>query len=115
MVKIVGKDGNEEKFDSKDVEDSLKAAGLPERLAKEVAERVEKRVEDGWTTVKVRQETDVELRRLQEDIDRAYSTFKREGPMGDHLIGEQRTFRENDYSHDRPRQETKTEFRNAEE
>jgi hypothetical protein len=116
LVKIIGKDGEEEKFDSKDVEDSLKAAGLPERLAKEVAERIENRIEDGWTREKLRQETDVELRRLQEDIDRAYSTFKREGPMGEHLVGEQRTFRENEYSaQDKPRQETKTEFRNINE
>lgn len=116
MVKIIGKDGAEEKFNSRDVEDSLKAAGLPERLAEEVAERVENRVEEGWTKDKVRQETDVELRRLQEDIDRAYNTYKREGPMGEHLIGEQRTFRESEYSaSDRPRQETKTEFRNVEE
>ena len=113
MVKIVGKDGAEEKFESKDVEDSLKVAGLPERLAQEVAERVEKRVEDGWTSDKVRQETDIELRRLQEDIDRAYSTFKRSGPMGEHLVGEQRTFKE-EFSHEQPRQETKTEFRNVE-
>ena len=41
LVKIYGKDGKETKFDSKDVEDNLKAAGLPERVAQEVAERVE--------------------------------------------------------------------------
>jgi hypothetical protein len=116
LVKIIGKDGAEERFNSKEVEESLKAAGLPERLAEEVAERVENRVEDGWTKDKVRQETDFELRHLQEDIDRAYNTYKREGPMGEHLVGEQRAFRENEYSpSDRPRQETKTEFRNVEE
>jgi hypothetical protein len=52
------------KFDSKKLEDSLEKAGLSERLAKEVAERIEKRVADGWTREKLRQETDVELRRL---------------------------------------------------
>ena len=115
MVKIIGKEGEEEKFDSKDIENDLKAAGLPERLAKEVADRIDHRIEDGWTREKLRQETDVELRRLQEDIDRAYSTYKRQGPMGEHLVGEQRTFRENEYSpSDKPRQETKTEFRNVE-
>lgn len=115
LVKIIGKEGEEEKFNSKELEDSLKTAGLPERLAKEVAERIENRVADGWTKDKLRQETDVELRRLQEDIDRAYSSYKREGPMGEHLIGEQRTLRDGEYSpSDKSRQETKTEFRNVE-
>jgi hypothetical protein len=115
LVKIYGKDGNEEKFDSRDVENNLKAAGLPERLAKEVAERVENRVEDGWTADKVRQETDVELRRLQEDIDRAYSSYKQAGSMGEHSVGEQRTLREGEYApSDQPRHETKTECRNLE-
>jgi hypothetical protein len=114
LVKIVGKDGAEEKFDKKDVEDSLKAAGLPERLSQEVAERVENRVEEGWTRDKVRQETDIELRRLQEDIDRAYSMFKRSSSMGEHLVGEQRTFKDEFPINEQPRQETKTEFRNVE-
>jgi hypothetical protein len=116
LVKIFGKDGVEEKFNGKDIEDNLKAAGLPERLAQEVAERVEKRVENGWTKDKVRQETDFELRQLQEDIDRAYNTYKCEGSMGEHLVGEQRTLREGDYPPNvQPRQETKTEFKNVEE
>lgn len=115
MVKIIGKDGVEEKFNGKDVENSLKAAGLPERLAQEVAERLENRVEEGWTKEKIMQETDFELRQLQEDIDRAYSTFKREVPMGEHLVGEQRSINEEDYPSDaQPRQETKTEFKNVE-
>lgn len=115
LVKIYDKDGKEAKFDSKDVEDNLKAAGLPERLAKEVAERVDNRVQDGWTNEKVRQETDVELRRLQEDIDRAYSSYKRSGPMGEHSVGEQRTIREGEYMpSEQPRHETKVECRNVE-
>ncbi len=115
LVKIIGKSGVEEKFDVKNVENDLKDAGLPERLAEEVAERVENRVEDGWTDEKVRQETDIELRRLQDDIDKAYSTYKRSVPMGEHLVGEQRTAKENDFSpNEQPRQETKTEFRNVE-
>jgi hypothetical protein len=115
LVKIIGENGVEEKFDKKDVENNLKAAGLPERLAEEVAERVEKRVQDGWTNEKVRQETDVELRRLQEDIDRAHNTYKRSVPMGDHLVGEQRTGKENDFSpEEQPRHETKTELRSVE-
>jgi hypothetical protein len=115
MVKIYSKDGSETKFESKDVENDLKTAGLPERLAKEVAERVENRVENGWTTDKVRQETDVELRRLQEDIDRAYCNYKRSGSMSEHSVGEQRTLKEGEYApSDQPRSETKVECRNVE-
>lgn len=115
MVKIYSKDGKEEKFDRKNVERDLKAAGLPERLAEEVAERVEERVQDGWTTEKVRQETDVELRRLQEDIDRAYSNYKRSSSMSAYSVGEQRTMKEGEYApSDQPRSETKVECRNVE-
>jgi hypothetical protein len=114
LVKIYTKDGRETKFDSKDVENDLKAVGLPERLAKEVAERVEDRVEDGWTAEKIRQETDVELRRLEEDIDRAHSSYKRSGSMSEHSVGEQRTIREGEYApSDHPRHETKVECRNV--
>jgi hypothetical protein len=116
MVKIYGKDGKEEKFDSKDVERDLKAAGLPERVAEEVAERVEDRVQDGWTVEQVRQETDVELRRLQEDIDRAHASYKSATPMGPYSVGEQRVSRESDYSpRATPRSESKVELRNVEE
>jgi len=115
LVKIYSKDGIEQKFDSKSVEDDLKAAGLPERLAKEVAERLENRVQDGWTTDKVKQETDVELRRMQEDIDRAYNTYKRSSSIGEHSVGEQRTLQEGEYAPSvQPRSETKVECRNVE-
>lgn len=112
MVKIIDKDGKEDKFDSKDVEDNLKAAGLPERVAKEVAERVEDRVQEGWTMEQVKQETDVELRRLEEDIDRAYNTYKSQTPMGTHNVGEQRSLREENNPSERPRSESKVELRN---
>lgn len=115
MVKIYGKDGKETKFDSKDVENNLKAAGLTERVAKEVAERVEARVEDGWTTEKINEETDVELRRLQEDIDRAHASYKGAASMGAYNVGESRTMRESDNSPNaQPRSETKVECRNIE-
>jgi len=115
LVKIISDDGVEVKFESKNLENTLKEAGLPERLAKEVVEQVENRVEDGWTDEKVRQETDRELRRLQEDIEKAYTAYKRSGPMGEHLVGEQRTFSENEYTpSEQPRHETKTEFKNVE-
>ena len=61
LVKILTKEGLETKFDIRDVEADLKAAGLPERVAKEVAERVEQRVQDGWTNDQVKQEIEVEL------------------------------------------------------
>lgn len=115
MVKILTKDGKEEKFESKDVEDDLKAAGLPERVAQEVAERVQNRVQDGWTIDQVKQETDIEIRRLQEDIERAHSSYKSTTSMGAYNVGEQRTARESDYSPGvQPRSETKVEFRNVE-
>jgi len=116
LVKIIGKDGIEKNFDSKNLESSLKDVGLSERVAQEIVERVEKRVEDSWTTEKLRQETDMELRRLQEEIDKAYSSYKRSVPMGEHLVGEHRLFGENDFlPSEQPRHETKTEFRNVEE
>jgi len=116
LVKIYDKDGREEKFDSKNVERELKAAGLPERLAEEVAERVEDRVEDGWTVDKVRQETNIELRRLQEDIDRAYTSYKQSSSMSAYNVGEQRSAHEAEYGpRDQPRHESKVEFRNVEE
>jgi tRNA/tmRNA/rRNA uracil-C5-methylase (TrmA/RlmC/RlmD family) len=75
MVKILNRSGKEENFDSKDVERDLEASGLPERVAKEVAERVEDRVQDRWTNAKVNEQVDIELRRLEEDIQRAHSTY----------------------------------------
>ena len=114
LVKIYGKDGKEEKFDSKDVENQLKAAGLPERVAKEIAERVEDRVEDGWTTQKINEETDIELRRLQEDIDRAHASYKGQASMGSYNVGETRMTRESDHNpENQPRSEIKVEFRNV--
>ena len=75
--KIITRSGEEIKFDSKDVEDSLKAAGLPQRVAKEVAERVEDRVQDRWTIEQVNEQVDLELRRLDEDIQRAEDNYRK--------------------------------------
>jgi hypothetical protein len=76
IVKIISSSGNETKFDSKDVKKDLEAAGLPERVAEEVAERVEDRVEDHWTTIQVNEQVDIELKRLDEDIQRAEGNYK---------------------------------------
>ncbi len=115
MVKIIANDGSESRFDSKAVEDDLKKAGLPERVAKEVAERVEDRVADGWTAAQVKQETDIELRRLEEDIDRAHNLYKSSTPMGAYNVGENRSVRESDNSANvQPRSESKVELRNVE-
>jgi hypothetical protein len=115
LVKILTKEGLEVKFDSRDVEADLKAAGLPERVAKEVTDRVEERVQDGWTSEQVKQEIEVELRRLEEDIDRAYSAYKGKSSMGEHNVGETRSMRESDNSATvQPRSETKVELRNVE-
>jgi len=52
---------------------------------------------------------------VQEDIDRAYSTYKRSGSMGEHTVGEQRTLQEGEYApSDQPRSETKVGCRNVE-
>ena len=76
MVKIITSSGDEEKFDSKDVKRDLEQAGLPERVAEEVADRVDDRVEDHWTSNKVNEQVDLELSRLEEDIQRAQATYK---------------------------------------
>jgi hypothetical protein len=75
LVKIITSTGEERKFDSKNVESDLEAAGVPERVAEEVAERVEDRVEDNMTTAKVNEQIDIELKRLEEDIDRAHKSW----------------------------------------
>ncbi len=90
MVKIINRSGDEEKFDSKDIEKDLESAGLPERVAKEVAERVEDRVEDQWTSTKVNEQVDLELKRLEEDIQRAHNTYK-DRAMGQEMRTEDRT------------------------
>lgn len=71
--------------------------------------------QDGWTTEKIKQETNVELRRLQEDIDRAYLSYRSSGFMVEHNVGEQRTAKEGDYfAIERSRKETLVECRNVE-
>lgn len=75
MVKIITTSGEERKFDSKDVESDLEAAGVPERVAEEVAERVEDRVEDNMTTAKVNEQVEIELKRLEEDIQRGHNSW----------------------------------------
>ncbi len=108
------KEGAKPPFDIKTVENDLKTAGLPERVAAEVAERVQARVEKGWTPDKIRAETDVELRRLQEDIDKAYAVYKGSASMGAYNVGETRVMMESDNSPNvQPRSETKVECRNV--
>jgi len=76
LVKIISSSGHEEKFDSKDVKKALEAAGLPERIAQEVAKRVEGKVEDRWTTEQVNVQVDTELKRLVKDIQKAEGRYK---------------------------------------
>ncbi len=75
MVKIISSTGEETKFDSKDIEKDLEASGIPERVAEEVAERVEDRVEDNMTWAKVNEQIEIELKRLEEDIDRGHRSW----------------------------------------
>ena len=115
MVKITVNDGKEQRFESTDLEEDLRKAGLPERVAKEVVERVADRVQDGWTVDQVKHETDVELRRLQEEIDLAHSTYKGTTSLGAYNVGETRVTHEGDSSMNvQPRSETKVECRNVE-
>jgi hypothetical protein len=52
---------------------------------------------------------------MQEDIDRAYNTYKRSSSIGEHSVGEQRTLQEGEYAPSvQPRSETKVECRNVE-
>lgn len=76
MVKIISRSGSEEKFDSKAVKKDLEAAGLPKRVAEEVAKRVEDKVEDRWTTIQVNEQVDIELKRLDKDIQKAEGNYK---------------------------------------
>ncbi|MCW3999666.1 MAG: hypothetical protein NWE93_05460 [Candidatus Bathyarchaeota archaeon] len=115
MVKVYDESGKKQEFDRNEVQESLKAAGLPPRVAEEVAERVEGRVEDGWSAKKIHEETDVELRRLQDDIDKAHASYKGAESMGAYNVGETRFARESDSTPGaQPRSETKVECRNVE-
>lgn len=78
LVNIISTSGKEEKFYSKNVIKDLEAAGLPERVAEEVSERVEDKVQDHWTTVQVNEQVDIELKRLDEDIQKAEGNFRNE-------------------------------------
>ncbi len=90
LVKIVNRSGKEEKFDSKDVKKDLEAAGLPERVAEEVSERVEDRVQDHWTTNQVWQEVNVEMKRLEGEMERAQNNINmRSGQTMESRMGQE--------------------------
>jgi hypothetical protein len=74
LARNVNQSSDEEKFERKDVERYLEAAGLPQRVAEEVAERVEISVKDHWTRTRVNKQVDLELKRLEEELQRAAST-----------------------------------------
>lgn len=93
VVKIITRSGEEEKFDSKNIEKDLEAAGMPERVAEEVAERVEDIVQDRWTFDKVYEQVDIELKRLEEDIQRAHSSYKQRLTRETSELGESTTER----------------------
>lgn len=76
MVKIVTTSGDREKFDSDDIERDLEAVGFPARIAEEIAERVEGKVQDGWTVTQVKEEIDLQINRVHEDVHRAYNNYK---------------------------------------
>jgi hypothetical protein len=76
LVKIETSSGDKEKFDSKKIEYDLKADGMPKRVAEEVAERIEAKVQDGWSTSQITEQVAIEIKRLKEDTDRAFDTYK---------------------------------------
>ncbi|MGQ4891784.1 MAG: ATP cone domain-containing protein [Candidatus Njordarchaeia archaeon] len=53
-IKIIKMDGSEEEFMKEKIVNSVKLAGAPEGVAKEIAEDVEKAVEEGMTTRQIR-------------------------------------------------------------
>ncbi len=67
----------EEGFDSKKVKKPLQAAGLSERVATEVSEKVEDDVQDGWTVEQVKDDTLRQLRNIHETIGRAAENYAR--------------------------------------
>lgn len=76
MVRNVNRLSEAEKFERKDVERYLEAAGLPQRVAEEVAERVEHKVKN-ITRTKVNGQIDLELKKLEKDLQRAASTYRK--------------------------------------
>jgi hypothetical protein len=76
LVNNAFRSSEEEKLEHKDIEKYLEAAGLPQRVAEEVAERVENSVKGQWTRTRVNAQIDVELKRLEEDLQKAASTYR---------------------------------------
>jgi hypothetical protein len=114
MVKMYTKEGKELNFDIRNVENELVAAGLPKRLAEEIAEQVEKNVKDGWTTEKVRQEIDTQIRKLEDDIEKAHANFESATPLADYSVGEKRASTEEYPPNVKPRSERKVTLKSAE-
>ena len=77
--KIMDENGKENRFDSKVIERDLKTAGMADCIAALVADRVEEKVQNGWTTRQVWEETDLEINRLEEDIERAHKAYNQTG------------------------------------
>ena len=78
MVNNAFRSNEEEKLEHKDIEKYLEAAGLPQRVAEEVAERVENNVNGQWTRTRVNEQIDVELKRLEEDLTESSQHLQRE-------------------------------------
>ena len=73
------------------------------------------RMADGWTTEKLDQEIDVELRRLQEDIDRAHASYKGQAPwVPIMLVKRELAWNATIPLTHQPRSERKVECRNVE-
>lgn len=81
LAKNINRSSEEEKFERKDVERYLEAVGLPERVAEEVAERVEDKVKDQSSKTRVNEQVDLELKRLEEELQRAASSLRAKKDM----------------------------------
>ncbi len=77
--KIIDRHGREAMFDRKIIENDLKSFGMPERVAELIAEAIENRVQEGWTTTQIWQETDLELGRTQDNVRRAHMAYNASG------------------------------------
>jgi hypothetical protein len=77
--KIIDRMGREDEFDRKIIEKDLKAFGMPECVSKSVSEAIEGKVQDGWTTRQIWQETDIEIGRIEDETSRARNVYNQSG------------------------------------
>ena len=75
MVKIKLANGEETKWDKDSLKKELESAGLSKKIAEVITDQVSHKMVDGWTVSQVSEEAAVELKRLKEDVERAYNRY----------------------------------------